>query len=113
MIGRDGAAEVMAAVVKAALGGDMRAADILLRRLWPERKGRPVSFELGPMDTAGDLLGAAGAVLRAVGAGDLSPEEGQAIAAIIELQRRTIETGDLAERIAAIEAKQEGGMRYA
>ncbi len=41
-IGEAGAAEVLQAVVAAARGGDMRAASILLDRVWPARKGRAV-----------------------------------------------------------------------
>ena len=103
-IGAEGAAEVMRAVVEAAKGGDMRAADILLRRLWPERKGRPVNVELPPLDGARGVAAALGAVAEAVAAGDLSPEEGQAVAAVLETQRRAIETAELEARIAALEA---------
>ena len=45
-VGAGAAGDVMQAVVDAAKGGDMRAADILLRRLWPERKGRPMAMDL-------------------------------------------------------------------
>ena len=104
-IGAEAAEAVMRAVVEAAQGGDMRAADLLLRRLWPERKGRPVMLDLPSMSTAADLAAALGAVAGAVAAGDLSPEEGQAVAGIMEAQRRAIETADLERRIADLEAK--------
>ncbi len=39
------------------------------------------------------------AILGAIGRGELSHEEGQAIAAVVEQQRRAIETVELAERI--------------
>ena len=105
-IGAEGAAEVMRAVVEAAKGGDMRAADILLRRLWPERKGRPVAVELPPLEGgAGGVAAALGAVAEAVAGGDLSPEEGQAVAAVLETQRRAIETAELEARIAALETR--------
>jgi hypothetical protein len=102
-IGDGAAAEVMQAVVVAAVAGDMRGADILLRRLWPERKGRPLVMELPPIAGAADLPAAVGAVVQAVATGDLTPEEGQAIAGILETQRRAIETADLAARIEALE----------
>jgi hypothetical protein len=104
-IGADGAADVMAAVVKAAKEGDMRAADILLRRLWPERKGRPVPVALPPITDAAATVGALAAITAAVGEGELSPEEGQAVAAILETQRRAIETAGLEARIAALETR--------
>ena len=102
-IGAEGAAEVMRAVVEAAKGGDMRAADILLRRLWPERKGRPVALELPPLDGARGVAAALGAV--AVAGGDLTPDEGQAVAAVLETQRRAIETAELEARIAMLETR--------
>ena len=104
-IGAEGAAEVMQAVVGAAKAGDMRAADILLRRLWPEGKGRPVAFTLPPMRAAADIVPALAAVADAVAAGDLSPEEGHAVAGIVEVQRRAIETADLERRLLALEGR--------
>ncbi len=108
-IGAENAADVMKAVVAAAKGGDMRAAEILLKRLWPERKGRPVLVDLPEMTTAAGIATALGTVAQSVGAGDLSPEEGQAVSAILENHRRAIETADLEARIAALEARGGAG----
>lgn len=109
-IGTEGATEVMRSVVKAAREGDMRAAEILLRRLWPERKGRPVALDLPEPNNAAGVAEALAAITRAVAAGELSPEEGQAVAGILETQRRAIETVELESRIAALEARNgEGG----
>jgi hypothetical protein len=110
-IGAEGAQDVLRKVVEDAKGGDMRAAEILLKRLWPERKGRPINVELPAMETPGDLVKAVGAVTNAVAQGDITPEEGQALAGIIETHRRAIETEDLERRLAAIEATQPGGGR--
>ena len=104
-IGAENAQDVLASVVAAAKAGDMRAADILLRRLWPERKGRPVALDLPKLCSAADLASALGAVAGAVASGELSPEEGQAVAAILEVQRRAIETAELETRIAVLEAR--------
>lgn len=104
-IGAEGATEIMRAVVDAARTGDMRAADILLRRLWPERKGRPVALALPPLTGAASIADALAAVVSAVADGDVSPEEGQAVAAILETQRKAIETAELEARIAALETR--------
>jgi len=106
-IGLEASKEIMAAVVGAAKGGDMRAADILLRRLWPERKGRPLSLELPALRSAADLPAVLGAVADAVAAGELTPDEGQSVAALFEVQRRAIETAELEARIVALEQRQE------
>jgi uncharacterized protein DUF5681 len=102
-IGAEGAAAVLRSVVEAAAAGDMRAADILLRRLWPERRGRPLRLDLPSVETATDLPAALGAVTRAVAAGEITPEEAQAMAGLLEAHRRAIETAELAARVAALE----------
>ena len=106
-IGAHNATEIMKAVVAAAKGGDMRAADILLRRLWPERKGRPVQIDLPAIMVPTDIVAALGAVAGAVAAGELSPEEGDAVAGILEAQRRAVETLEHERRIAALEQRKE------
>ena len=108
-IGIDGAEAVLRSVVEAAAGGDMRAAEILLRRVWPERWGRPLRLELPTVEAAADLPGAYGELLRAVAASEASPEEAQAVAALLEAQRRAIETAELERRIAALEREGGGG----
>ena len=111
VIGAEAAQDVLAAVVTAAKAGDMRAADLLLRRLWSERKGRPVAIDLPTLETAADLAAGLGAVAAHVAAGALSPEEGQAVAGILEAQRRAVETVDLARRLAALEQSMQGSGR--
>jgi hypothetical protein len=44
-------------------------------------------------------------VLMAVADGDISPEQGQKITAIVENRRRAIETVEFERRIAAMESK--------
>jgi hypothetical protein len=106
-IGAEAGADIMRSVVAAAKGGDMRAADLILRRLWPERKGRPVQMDLPPITAPSDIVAALGAVAEAVAAGELSPEEGAAVAAILEALRRAVETVDMEQRIAALEQARE------
>ena len=103
-IGKEGAEEALRAVNAAAAGGDMRAAEILLRRVWPERKGRVLQFKLPPVTGSADLPAALGAVVMAVGNGELTPDEATAVCAVLEAQRKAIETHDHGSRIEALEA---------
>ena len=64
-IGAEAAEDVLRAVAGAARGGDLRAAELLLRRLWPERKGRPVEVALPEVASAADLVPALAAVASA------------------------------------------------
>ncbi len=99
--------DILTKTIEAAKGGDLRAADIVLSRVWPVRRGgRPVTFELPPIETAVDLVKAVGSVATAVASGELTPEEGNAVAAILEVKRKAIETTDLETRITALEQRK-------
>ena len=105
-IGKTEAPEIVKAVVTAAKGGDMRAAEIMLKRAWPERKGRLIPLDLPETNTAGSVAQAIQRVTAALAAGEISPDEAQAIASVLEHQRRAIETEELEKRIAALEERQ-------
>lgn len=107
----DDAADVVRAVIEAARGGDMTAARLVLDRIAPPRKGRSVSIDLPPVSTASDVAAAMGAVVAAVADGRLTPEEGQAVAALLESRRKILETEDLERRIAVLEHRYEGKRR--
>jgi hypothetical protein len=102
-IGEDHAADVLRRVVADAIAGDVRSAEIILNRVWPARKGRPVSLTFCEVKTAADVVGATANVLAGMSSGAISPDEAQAITAVIETQRRAIETADLEARIAKLE----------
>lgn len=64
-----------------------------------------VEIDLPPIATAADTVKAAAAIVEAVAAGEFTPEEAQAVASMVEIQRRAMETQDRAERSAALGAK--------
>jgi hypothetical protein len=96
---------IVTAVVKAAKDGDMAAARIILDRLTPVRRGRPVQFDLPAATDAAGVLAAFDAVLQAVAGGELTPEEGASITNLLEARRKAIETVELEARIAALETR--------
>jgi hypothetical protein len=96
---------VVEAVIAAAKGGDMVAARIILDRLAPARKGRPVTFPL-PDDVSGaGIAEAFASVLRAVADGEITPEEAAAVGGLLEARRRAIETAEVEVRIKALEER--------
>ena len=91
--------------VHQALAGDVGALKLCLERLVPLRRERTVEVDLPKIETAHDAAMAAGRITEWVGAGQLTPSEGQMLAAIVETQRRALETADLERRIAALEGE--------
>ncbi len=101
------AAALTRKAVDIAKGGDVAALRLCIERLVPPRKDRPVRFALPPTSKASDHPAALAAVLKAVSAGDITPSEGEAFARILAEHRRAVETADLEQRLAALEARHE------
>ena len=102
MLADDGA-DVVKAVLSAAKQGDMQAARMVLDRVVPPRKGRPLQMQLPEIATAGDVVTALGAVIKDMAAGAITPDEAATIAGVLEAKRAAIETGELEARIARLE----------
>jgi hypothetical protein len=100
----DGEAETLTRkVVKLAKGGDLDALRFCLSRIIPPRKDRAITLKLPKIETATDILKALDHILHAVGKGEVSPTEGQALGAMIESCRKAIELSDIEERLGRIE----------
>jgi hypothetical protein len=97
------AEDVALAVIKAAEAGDTAAARLVLERVMPARKDSPIAIELPAVDGAAGLVEAGQAILAAVAAGEITPNEADALMSLIERQRRIVETADLEARLAALE----------
>lgn len=97
---------VVRAVLDAAKDGDMRAARIILDRVAPPRKSRPITITLPEVGTAADIGNAIGAVIAAVADGRITPDEGAAVANLIEARRKAIEITDIERRVAVLEEKR-------
>jgi len=104
----DDSKEVVEAVVKAAKGGDMTAARLVLERIAPVRRGRSIVLSLPKIKDAADVGDAISVVIEAMGRGELSAEEAQAVASVVEIRRRAIETTDHEARLKALENETHG-----
>jgi hypothetical protein len=92
-------------VIQAAKEGDLKAAELILARIWPPRRGRPVRLELPPVRTAAEVSDGMAAVVDAMAAGEVTPEEAATISGVLELRRKALETEDLAIRIERLEQR--------
>ena len=101
-----GAEEITKAVIDAAKGGDLMAARLVIERLAPPLRERPITLNLPSTATAEGISAAQQAILQAVGVGDLLPGEGATLAGIVEIRRKALETQELESRITALEAKR-------
>jgi hypothetical protein len=86
------AENITKAVIDAAKGGDLMAAKIILDRLIPPAKERPINVAMPDTKTAEGVSAAQSAILQAAASGDLLPSEAATLSAIVEQKRRAIET---------------------
>jgi Family of unknown function (DUF5681) len=102
MIGNQ-AQEVIHKVIERALEGDVACLRLCLERIAPPVKERPIAVEAPEIKTSEDAMTAMTAVLAQVCAGDLTPSEGTAVAGLVDVFRRLVETEVLEQRIAILE----------
>ena len=78
-----------------------------MKRICPPRRERAIRIKMAPLDAPQDVLGAIATVLSAVARGAITPSEGQALASLIEVQLKAIETVEIEQRLAAVEQSVE------
>lgn len=95
---------IVQAVIESAKAGDMAAANLLLSRTCPAV--RPVQEPMQVAMPGASLSEKAGAILDAVGRGELAPQDAKALLDGLAAVARIVEIDDLAARVAALEGKQ-------
>ena len=102
----DGDAELITRkAIDMALEGDGPAIRLCLERLLPARKDSPVVFTLPPIETALDAVTASTALLSAVAAGDVTPEEAGKVMGLLTAHKQLVEVCDLEARLQRLEEK--------
>ena len=89
--------------IEMAKGGDLAAIRLCVDRLAPTRKGKPVPFELPPLEKPIDSVAAAAKIAAGVASGELTPSEAAELAKVVEVYVRAIETKVFDERLAKVE----------
>jgi hypothetical protein len=98
--------ELIDAALGQARNGNLRAIELLLDRIWPVRRGRPVQIDTSAIRTTADLLPVGADVTNAMLDGEITAEEGSAAGRVLVAHARMIEEVDLDRRITALEEKR-------
>lgn len=92
-------------IVAAAKNGDMTAARLVVDKLIPAAKDRPIDIQLPGMKDIVGCRDALAVVIQAVADGNLLPGDGERLSAMIEFQRKGLEGVEVLARLAAIEER--------
>ncbi len=98
-----GAQEIVETVIACAKAGDMAAARLILERLVPPVKERPIAIELPPVEGTQGIVNAMAVVINDLCAGRLLPGEATVIMHMLEARRKAFETVELEARIKSLE----------
>jgi hypothetical protein len=101
------AEQLVQKVLQQALAGDVASQRMILDRIWPPRKGQPVSVAMPPINTSQDLFAAIASIWTAIGEGHLTPDEASALSIVVDRSIQAIELHGIIKRIAALEEAQE------
>ena len=83
--------------------GDTHALRLCLDRIMPPRRDRCVEFEMPPIHSLDDTAAGISSILRAISAGQLTPQEGEILTRILAEQANVMTNQDLARRIEKLE----------
>jgi hypothetical protein len=77
-LGFEVAQELMGVIVERARKGNLKAAELVLQRVWPQRRNRPIELEVPAGDAElPNLLGEHAHLVSKMLSGDITPQEAQ------------------------------------
>ncbi|WP_175783100.1 DUF5681 domain-containing protein [Burkholderia anthina] len=100
------AADLVKKAVELALAGDTTALRICIDRCIPAIKTKDQPISLKSLSGSPAQMGEA--VLRAMAAGEITPDEAAAVMQVVTAQMRIVEVDDLVKRIEVLEGNGDG-----
>jgi hypothetical protein len=103
----DGEAEAITRkAVEIALEGDVTAMRLVMDRILPPRRERPIMFTMPKMETAADAVKASAALVDAVANGDITPGEAGELSKLVDGFTKAVELHEIQQRLDKLEAAQ-------
>ena len=95
--------------IELAKAGDGIALKLAVERICPARRGALVTFALPPINSAGDIDLAMGALLTAVSQGKLTPDEAATLSKTLRDKSENLRVTELEQRIQVLERSRPMG----
>jgi hypothetical protein len=93
-------------VVEKAKNGSLEACKVILDRILPVPKSRRITFPMREIHSVADVQEAMNGLWAAVASGGITPEDATLLGKLLEQHAAVLESKDLEERIAALEATE-------
>lgn len=92
-------------LIELAVAGNLQAIKLVLDRVMPAKTSRSIEIEIPKIENTTDALQAISTVIHAVGQGELTPNEGEAITKIIQSFTQTLQSYEFDQRLSTLEQK--------
>ena len=96
--GVDVAEELMAMTIEKARKGSLEATEMVLKRVWPARRSRPIELDAAAGDGLGNLLSEHAALASAMMDGDITPQDAQAATRVFKALQEQMRRADAQRR---------------
>jgi Family of unknown function (DUF5681) len=103
---KDEVENICRCLIQEALTGNIQAIKMVLDRVFPFRREYPITIKLPKIQNSSDVLQAIGLITTAVGNGEISPSEGEALSRIIDVHVKAIEAHDYEKRLEKLEERK-------
>lgn len=81
----------------------MQAIKLVLDRILPAKRDRAIDVKLPKLQTADDAVNAMSLIIYALGSGNITPDEGEAISRVVDAFLRAIQAHDIEKRVSLLE----------
>jgi hypothetical protein len=96
--GVDVAEELMAMTIEKARNGNLGAAEMVLKRVWPARRNRPIELDPAPGEGLCNLLAEHAALASAMMDGEITPQDAQAATRVFKALQEQMRRADSQRR---------------
>ena len=90
-------------LVEEALIGNMQAIKLVLDRMLPPKRDPIIDVQLPKLQTADDAVNAMSLIIDAIGTGNITSGEGEAMSRVVDAFVRTIQAHDIEKRVSLLE----------
>ena len=104
-LGVEVAHELMINTIERARRGNLRATELVLQRVWPVRRNRPIELDPPPGDGLPNLLTEHAALAQAMMNGDITPQDAQAATRVFKALQEQMRRADHRNAVAALPDK--------
>lgn len=90
-------------LVEEALTGNVQAIKLVLDRVLPPKKDRVIDVQLPKLQTTDDAVNAISIIIDALGSGEITPSEGEAMSRVVDVFIKTLQEYEIEKRVSMLE----------